>query len=168
MAEVPMVVDDEFKIYGQVELVFYQFVQLLGIHLMAGYAVVQPAADTDVEAVGGLVEEDAPTGDERVVVLLVEDGAGVTLGLGTVVLLLPVGLVELPDGGAAVDEGGLLGIHLLHAEERLVGHVVPEDAELGLAVVEERRHRVDEALVLRAVGVVDSVVVLGHNVNCLL
>ena len=53
-------------------------------------------------------------------------------------------------------------LHLLHAEERLVGRVVPEDTQLRLAVVEERRHGVDEALVLFAIGVVDSVVVLCH------
>ena len=165
MSEVPVIVYDKFKVHGQVELVFYQFVQFLCIHIVASHAVVQPAANADVEAVGLLVEEDASAGDEGVVMLLIEDGTGVALGLGAVVLLLPVGLVEFPNGGTAIDECGLLCIHFLHTEERLIGHVVPEDAELGLTVVEERRHRVDEALMLLAVGVVDPVVVLCHVID---
>lgn len=94
-----MIVYDEFKVRGQVELVLNQLVQLFGVHFAASHAVVQPASDTDVEAVGGLVKEDVSTRDERVVVLLIEDGAVVALGLGAVVLLLPVGLVKLPRCG---------------------------------------------------------------------
>ena len=40
VAEIPMIVYDKFKVHGQVELVFYQFVQLFGIHLVACHAVV--------------------------------------------------------------------------------------------------------------------------------
>ena len=93
VAEVPLVVNAKLEVYGQVEHILYQLVQILRVHLAASHAIVQPAADADIEAVCGLVEEDLSTGDERVVMLLVEDGTGVAFGLGTVVLLLPIGLI---------------------------------------------------------------------------
>lgn len=157
MTKIPMVVNDKVKIFREIELVFQHLAKVFLVNF------VQPMAHTDIKTVGLLIEKDTATRYHGIVMLGIKDGGGVALGFGAVVLLLPVGLVELPDGGTAVDESGLLGIHLLYAEERLVGYVVPEDSELGLPVVEERRHRVDEAAVFLAVGMVDSVVVFGHN-----
>ena len=55
VAKVPVIVNDKFKVRGQVEFVLYQLVQLLCIHLEASHTFVQSAADADVEAVGGLI-----------------------------------------------------------------------------------------------------------------
>ena len=66
VTEVPMVVDNKLEVDWKIELVLYQLVQVFGVH------VAQPAADADIEAVGGLVKKNTSTGDERIVVFLVE------------------------------------------------------------------------------------------------
>ena len=58
-----MIVNHKLEVDRQIELILQELMQFLGIHLVPTHAVVQPAANTDLEAVCGLVKEDAPAGN---------------------------------------------------------------------------------------------------------
>ena len=157
MPQVPVVVDNQVEIFGQVELILQSLAETLLVNL------VQPMAHTDIESVSGLVEENATARYHGVVVLGVEYRRCVALGLGAVVLLLPIGLVQLADGGLSVDKWNLVGINLFDTEQRAVGRVVPKYAELGCTIVHKAPHDVHKVAVFGFAGVIYTVVVFSHN-----
>lgn len=138
MTEIPVDINHKVKVWRQVEFILQHLAEMLLVD------IIEPMADAHIEAVRGLVKEDAAARNHGVVMLGIEDGRSVAFGLGTVMLFLPISLVQLSDGCFPIDKDSLLGIYFLHTEKRTVGHVVPKDTDLWLPVVHIANHSIHQ------------------------
>ena len=129
-------IDDQLKALWKVELIFQHLTEMLLVY------IVEPMANINIEAIGILVEEDTSARYHGVIVFSIEDRRSVAFGFSTVMLLLPIGLVQLADSRFAVDKNRLLCINLLHAEKSAIGNIIPEDAHLGLPIIHKTSHNI--------------------------
>lgn len=151
-----MNINHKLEIFRQIELILKHFAKMLLFN------VIEPMANIDIEAVGLFIEENTPARYHGVIVLSVEDRRFVAFCFGTVVLFLPICLMQFPNSGFPVDEDGLIGINLLYTKESSISQVIPKDAHFGLPIVHKTSHDIHYLLVFITCCMVDSVVIFSH------
>lgn len=157
MTKIPVNVNYKVKVGGQVELVLQYLAEVFLVN------IVEPMTYANIELVGGFIKEDTAARNHGIVVFSVEDGRRITLGLGTVVLFLPIGLVQFADSGFPINKYSLLGVYLLYTEKSAVGHIIPKDSHFRFAVVHKASHGLHQLVVFAVGSMIDIVVVFGHK-----